>query len=72
MESLHSSNSGVQGPQGGGILGQNGGDGVKKFLRGRGEIKELGRALGAMADFGICWKCNGKPLMNKDGMKSHF
>ena len=54
MESLHSSNSGVQGPQGGGILGQTGGDGVKKFLRGRGEIKELGRALGAMADFGIC------------------
>lgn len=54
MESLHSSNSGVQGPQGGGIFGQNGGDGVKKLLRGRVEIKELGKALGAMADFGIC------------------
>ena len=52
--SLHSSNSGVQGPQGGGVFGQNGGDGVKKFLRGRVEIRELGRALRAMAGFGIC------------------
>ena len=35
MESLHSSNSGVQRPRGGGIWGQNVGDGVKKLLKGR-------------------------------------
>lgn len=72
MEGLHSSMNRVQGPQGRSIFGQSGWDGVRNHLSGRLEIGELGRALGTIAEFGICWERNGKPLVNKDGMESHF
>lgn len=54
MEGSHSSTNRVQGPQGRSIFGQSGWDGVRNHPNGRVEIRELGRALGNIAEFGIC------------------